>query len=167
MYSMDWHKIWYKAFIVPSWCALMTRSTDFLSSTNSRLIFLKLKLIWPLKLKRYPWSFHRYECLATNAVGIAKRTILLEVRTDSPSFSHQPPAPLPIPPTQRHGVPSRQHSVSAMYGSAVFLHCPESSGTTRGTIWQLPSKTIMEHRYRYLTFVNSWMSTTPTKLFIY
>ncbi|XP_045887669.1 matrix-remodeling-associated protein 5 [Micropterus dolomieu] len=88
----------------------------------------------------------RYECLATNAVGIAKRTVLLEVRADHPSFSHQPP-PLPIPPTHRQGVPSRQHSVSAMYGSAVYLHCPESTGSTRGTIWQLPSKTIMEHRY--------------------
>nr|XP_020451176.1 matrix-remodeling-associated protein 5-like [Monopterus albus] len=88
----------------------------------------------------------RYECLATNVVGIAKRTIQLEVRSDPPSFSHQPP-PLPIPPIHRHAVPSRQHSVSAMYGSAVYLHCPESTGSTRGTIWQLPSKTIMEHRY--------------------
>ncbi|KAF3693572.1 Matrix-remodeling-associated protein 5 [Channa argus] len=35
----------------------------------------------------------------------------------------------------------------AMYGSAVYLHCPESTESTRGTIWQLPSKTIMEHRY--------------------
>ncbi|XP_070818988.1 matrix-remodeling-associated protein 5 [Chaetodon trifascialis] len=88
-----------------------------------------------------------YECLATNAVGIAKRTVLLEVRVDSPSFPRQPPAPLPIPQTHRHGVPSRQHSVSAMYGSAVYLHCPESTGSTRGTFWQLPSKTLMEHQY--------------------
>ncbi|KAK5865203.1 hypothetical protein PBY51_016388 [Eleginops maclovinus] len=88
-----------------------------------------------------------YECLASNAVGIAKRMIQLEVRSDPPSFSRQP-SPLPNPPTtQRHGVPSRQHSVSAMYGSAVYLHCPESTGSTRGTYWQLPSKTIMEHRY--------------------
>ncbi|KAK5925502.1 hypothetical protein CgunFtcFv8_018021 [Champsocephalus gunnari] len=88
-----------------------------------------------------------YECLANNAVGIAKRVIQLEVRSDPHSFSRQP-SPLPIPPTtQRHGVPSRQHSVSAMYGSAVYLHCPESTGSTRGTYWQLPSKTIIEHRY--------------------
>ncbi|TKS72696.1 Matrix-remodeling-associated protein 5 [Collichthys lucidus] len=94
-----------------------------------------------------PVDAGRYECLATNPVGMAKRTVQLEVRANSPSVSHQPPAPLPIPPTHRHGVPSRQHSVSAMYGSAVYLHCPESSGSPRGTIWQLPSKTIMEHRY--------------------
>ncbi|GLD61864.1 matrix-remodeling-associated protein 5-like protein [Lates japonicus] len=89
----------------------------------------------------------RYECLATNTVGIAKRTIQLEVRADAPSLSRLAPPPLPIPPTHRHAVPSRQHSISAMYGSAVYLHCPESTGSTRGTIWQLPSKTIMEHRY--------------------
>ncbi|XP_072252322.1 matrix-remodeling-associated protein 5 [Leuresthes tenuis] len=86
----------------------------------------------------------RYECLAINTVGIAKRTVQLEVREDS-SFL-QPP-PLPIPPTHRHVSPSRQHKVSAMYGSAVYLHCPESTGSPRGTVWQLPSKTILEHRY--------------------
>ncbi|XP_077434365.1 matrix-remodeling-associated protein 5 [Vanacampus margaritifer] len=85
----------------------------------------------------------RYQCLATNTVGIAKRTVHLEVRADSSSHIRHPP--LPFPPTYHHGVPSRQHSVSAMYGSAVYLHCPESSGSLRGTIWQLPSKTIMEH----------------------
>lgn len=99
-------------------------------------------------MSKYPRSSHRYECLASNPVGTAKRTILLEVRADSPSYSHQPPAPLPVPPTQHQGVPSRQHSVSAMYGSTVFLHCPESFGSSRGTIWQLPSKTIVEHRHR-------------------
>ncbi|KAM9375420.1 matrix-remodeling-associated protein 5 [Pholidichthys leucotaenia] len=89
----------------------------------------------------------RYECLATNAVGIAKRMIQLDVRIDS-SFSRQHSAPpLPIPPTNRQATPSRQHTVSAMYGSAVYLHCPESTGSTRGTVWQLPSKTILEHRY--------------------
>ncbi|KAF1384356.1 hypothetical protein PFLUV_G00117470 [Perca fluviatilis] len=94
-----------------------------------------------------PADAGRYECLAANTVGVAKRTVQLEVREDSPSFPRQPLPPLPIPPTHHHGVPSRQHSVSAMYGSAVYLHCPESTGSTRGTIWQLPSKTIMEHRY--------------------
>ncbi|KAM8910560.1 matrix-remodeling-associated protein 5 [Spinachia spinachia] len=94
-----------------------------------------------------PADTGRYECLATNAVGMAKRTVQLEVSADTPSFSRQPSPPLSIPSTQRNGVPSQQHSVSAMYGSAVYLHCPESTGSTRGTIWQLPSKTIMDHRY--------------------
>ncbi|KAK2849516.1 hypothetical protein Q5P01_009350 [Channa striata] len=89
----------------------------------------------------------RYECVAINAVGIAKRTVQLEVRAEYPSFSHQLPPPLPMPPTHRHAMPSRQHHVSAMYGSAVYLHCPESTESRRGTVWQLPSKTIMEHRY--------------------
>ncbi|KAM7417130.1 hypothetical protein PAMA_016980 [Pampus argenteus] len=93
-----------------------------------------------------PADAGRYECVATNTVGIAKRTIQIDVRADPPSFSHQPP-PLPIPPTHRQAVPSRQHSVTAMYGSAVYLHCPDSTGSTRGTIWQLPSKAIMEYRY--------------------
>lgn len=92
--------------------------------------------------------------MATNTVGVAKRTVVLEVKADPPSFSRLPPVPLPIPPTHRHGVPSRHHSISAMYGSAVYLHCPESTGSKRGTIWQLPSKTIIEHRYRLLALVN-------------
>lgn len=86
-------------------------------------------------------------------MGFAERTILLQVSSDSPSFSHQTPVPLPIPPAQRRGGPSRQHTVSAMYSSAVFLHCPESTGTTTGTIWQLPSNTIMEHQNRQLSSV--------------
>ncbi|XP_077388964.1 matrix-remodeling-associated protein 5 [Festucalex cinctus] len=90
-----------------------------------------------------PADAGRYQCLATNTVGIAKRIVRLEVRADSSSHIRHPP--LPFPPTHHHAVPSRQHSVSAMYGSAVYLHCPESSGSPRGTIWQLPSKTIIEH----------------------
>ncbi|XP_061542245.1 LOW QUALITY PROTEIN: matrix-remodeling-associated protein 5 [Phycodurus eques] len=92
-----------------------------------------------------PADAGRYECLATNTVGIAKRTVRLEVRADSSSHIRHPP--FPFRPTHHHAVPSRQHSVSAMYGSTVYLHCPESSGSPRGTIWQLPSKTIMEHHY--------------------
>ncbi|KAM3867228.1 matrix-remodeling-associated protein 5 [Diretmus argenteus] len=96
-----------------------------------------------------PADAGRYDCLASNAVGIAKRTLHLEVKADLPSPPRQPPPPPPIPPSNRHAVPrpSRQHTVSAMYGSTVYLHCPESIGSTRGTIWQLPSKTVMEHRY--------------------
>ncbi|XP_041652916.1 matrix-remodeling-associated protein 5 [Cheilinus undulatus] len=94
-----------------------------------------------------PADAGRYECLATNTVGIAKRTVQLEVRADSASFPQQPPPPLPVPHSYHRGAPSRQHSVSAMYGSAVYLHCPESTGSKRGTVWQLPSKTIMEHQY--------------------
>ncbi|KAK0156100.1 Matrix-remodeling-associated protein 5 [Merluccius polli] len=93
----------------------------------------------------------RYECLAKNAVGIAKRTIQLIVRTDAPPFPlHPPPTAAPIPLPYDHQAiprPSQQHLVSAMYGSTVFLHCPESTGSSRGTIWQLPSKAIMEHQY--------------------
>ncbi|CAL8268136.1 unnamed protein product [Boreogadus saida] len=89
-----------------------------------------------------------YECSAKNAVGIAKRTVQLVVRTEAPAF---PPPPPPtaalIPRPHEHDAiprPSQHHLVSAMYGSTVFLHCPESTESTRGTIWQLPSKTIMD-----------------------
>nr|XP_057918955.1 matrix-remodeling-associated protein 5 [Doryrhamphus excisus]XP_057918956.1 matrix-remodeling-associated protein 5 [Doryrhamphus excisus] len=92
-----------------------------------------------------PADAGRYECLAANTVGIAKRTVRIEVRPDG--LSNNPHPPVPFPPIHHHAVPSRQHSVSAMFASAVYLHCPESSGYPRGTIWQLPSKTIMEHRY--------------------
>ncbi|CAJ1057928.1 matrix-remodeling-associated protein 5 [Xyrichtys novacula] len=93
-----------------------------------------------------PTDAGRYECIASNAVGISKRTIQVEVKTSSPSFL-EPPRPLPVPHLQHHGAPSRQHAVTAMYGSAVYLHCPESTSSTKGTVWQLPSRTIMEHRF--------------------
>ncbi|KAK7922045.1 hypothetical protein WMY93_008947 [Mugilogobius chulae] len=89
-----------------------------------------------------PSDAGRYECLATNPVGFAKRTLQVEVSADYPSF----PAPVPAPPP-RHGAPSRLHSVTAMYGSAVYLHCPESTGSKRGTVWQLPSRALLEYRH--------------------
>ncbi|XP_077588431.1 matrix-remodeling-associated protein 5 [Stigmatopora nigra] len=91
-----------------------------------------------------PADAGRYECSATNTVGIAKRTVHLEVRADSFSNTRNPS--LPFSPS-RHALPSRQHSVSALYGSAVYLHCPESIGSSRGTIWQLPSQIIMDYNY--------------------
>lgn len=85
----------------------------------------------------------RYECLALNPVGFAKRTIQIEISPNYPSF---PAAPLPIPSPQQ-STPSRLHSVTALYGSAVYLHCPESIGSKTGTFWQLPSNAVLEHRY--------------------
>ncbi|CAB1325158.1 unnamed protein product [Coregonus sp. 'balchen'] len=76
-----------------------------------------------------------YECSVTNAVGAARRVLYLEARQEVPSLR------------QSHH-PSQKHRVTAMYGSTVYLHCPESTGSPRGTLWQLPSKTLLEHRYR-------------------
>lgn len=80
-----------------------------------------------------------YECSATNVVGLAQRVVKLDIKQESPG------------PWKG---PSQQHSVSAMYGSTVFLHCPESADYHRGTVWRLPSKTLMEHHYRYLYIAN-------------
>lgn len=82
-----------------------------------------------------PEDSGRYECSVTNAVGAARRVLYLKARQEVPSLrlSHHP---------------SQQHRVTAMYGSTVYLHCPESTGSPRGTLWQLPSKTLLEHRYR-------------------
>ena len=95
-----------------------------------------------------PIDAGKYECSATNAVGVAKRTLNLEVRQYQPD-PRQPP--LSPSPSLWHVVsrPTQQHKVTAMYGSTVYLHCPESTSSPRGTVWQLPSKTILEHRYRY------------------
>ncbi|KAL7863700.1 hypothetical protein SRHO_G00126840 [Serrasalmus rhombeus] len=79
-----------------------------------------------------PTDTGKYECLATNTVGLAKRVVDLNVKQES------------LDPWKG---PSQQHTVSAMYGSTVFLHCPESSGSHRGTVWRLPSKILLEHRY--------------------
>ncbi|KAB5571023.1 hypothetical protein PHYPO_G00220170 [Pangasianodon hypophthalmus] len=79
-----------------------------------------------------PVDAGRYECSATNVVGFAQRVVKLDIWQESPG------------PWKG---PSQQHSVSAMYGSTVFLHCPESADYHRGTVWRLPSKTLLEHHY--------------------
>nr|XP_001332376.5 matrix-remodeling-associated protein 5 [Danio rerio]XP_017214600.1 matrix-remodeling-associated protein 5 [Danio rerio]XP_021336818.1 matrix-remodeling-associated protein 5 [Danio rerio]XP_021336819.1 matrix-remodeling-associated protein 5 [Danio rerio] len=74
----------------------------------------------------------KYECSATNPIGFAKRTVQMDVRQEAPG---------PWKGLYQH------HSVTATYGSTVFLYCPESIGSQRGTVWRLPSKTILEHQY--------------------
>lgn len=86
-----------------------------------------------------PVDTGRYECSATNVVGLAQRVVKLEIGQESPGPWRGP---------------SQQHSVSAMYGSTVFLHCPESADFHRGTVWRLPSRTLLEHHYRYERIVN-------------
>ncbi|KAL0973962.1 hypothetical protein UPYG_G00213460 [Umbra pygmaea] len=80
-----------------------------------------------------PADTGRYDCSVTNAFGAARRVLHLEVRQEAPSL-------------QQSHHPSQQHVVTAMYGSTVYLHCPENSGSPRGTLWQLPSKRLLEHR---------------------
>ncbi|XP_076878588.1 matrix-remodeling-associated protein 5 [Brachyhypopomus gauderio] len=79
-----------------------------------------------------PTDSGRYECLATNVVGVAKRVVRLDVQQEAVGSWKGP---------------AQQHRVSAMYGSMVFLHCPESTGSHRGTVWRLPSKGLLEHRH--------------------
>jgi len=80
-----------------------------------------------------PSDSGRYECSATNPVGFVKRTVQMDVKQEAPG--------------PWKGL-YQQHSVKAIYGSTVFLHCPESMGSHRGTVWRLPSKTILEYQYR-------------------
>ncbi|XP_053361152.1 matrix-remodeling-associated protein 5 [Clarias gariepinus] len=86
-----------------------------------------------------------YECSATNVVGLAQRVVKLDIKQESPG------------PWKG---PSQQHSVSAMYGSTVFLHCPESADYHRGTVWRLPSKTLMEHHYSPYRHINAFPNGT-------
>ncbi|KAI7802063.1 putative matrix-remodeling-associated protein 5, partial [Triplophysa rosa] len=79
-----------------------------------------------------PIDSGRYECLATNPVGFAKRMVKMDIRQEDPD--------------PWKGL-SQQHSVTATYGSIVYLHCPESTGSQRGTVWRLPSKILLEHHY--------------------
>nr|XP_023675671.1 matrix-remodeling-associated protein 5-like [Paramormyrops kingsleyae]XP_023675672.1 matrix-remodeling-associated protein 5-like [Paramormyrops kingsleyae] len=79
-----------------------------------------------------PTDSGKYECYATNAVGSSKRAVQLDIRQE--------------PSSPRHS-PSQPHRVTAMYGSTVYLHCPESMSSQRGALWRLPSKTQLDHRY--------------------
>ncbi|XP_026857909.2 matrix-remodeling-associated protein 5-like isoform X1 [Electrophorus electricus] len=78
-----------------------------------------------------PTDTGRYECLAANVVGITKRVVELDVQQEA------------VGPWK--GL-VQQHHVSAMYGSMVFLHCPESTRSHRGTVWRLPSRALLEPR---------------------
>ncbi|KAF7707078.1 hypothetical protein HF521_018296 [Silurus meridionalis] len=86
-----------------------------------------------------------YECSATNVVGLAQRVVKLDIRQESAGLWKGP---------------SQQHSVSAMYGSTVFLHCPESADYHRGTVWRLPSKTLLEHQYSPFRHINAFPNGT-------
>ncbi|XP_036404451.1 matrix-remodeling-associated protein 5 [Megalops cyprinoides] len=74
----------------------------------------------------------KYECSATNAVGSARREVQLDIKQE--------------PSSPQRGL-SQQHRVTAIYGSTVYLHCPESTNTQRGALWRLPSKTLLDYRY--------------------
>ncbi|TRY98498.1 hypothetical protein DNTS_014636 [Danionella cerebrum] len=79
-----------------------------------------------------PSDSGKYECSAANPVGLAKRAVLMDVRQES---------------LDSRKALYQQHSVRAEYGATVFLHCPESMESSRGTVWRLPSKDIVEHHY--------------------
>ncbi|KAL4631566.1 matrix-remodeling-associated protein 5-like [Arapaima gigas] len=74
-----------------------------------------------------PHDYGKYECSATNGIGMAKRVVLLDIGQESSS--------------------PREHQVRATYGSTVYLHCPESTKSRRGALWTLPSKTLLDSRY--------------------
>ncbi|KAJ8393617.1 hypothetical protein AAFF_G00058360 [Aldrovandia affinis] len=79
-----------------------------------------------------PTDSGKYECSASNAVGSIKRVVQVDIRQE------------PSEPQRRL---SKQHRVSAMYGSTVYLHCPKSTNTQRGALWRLPSKTLLDYHY--------------------
>ncbi|KAI1884966.1 hypothetical protein AGOR_G00215340 [Albula goreensis] len=79
-----------------------------------------------------PTDSGKYECSASNAVGSTKRVVQVDIRQE--------------PSGPQRGL-AQQHRVTAMYGSTVYLHCPESTNTQRGALWRLPSKTLLDYRY--------------------
>ncbi|TST60404.1 Matrix-remodeling-associated protein 5 [Bagarius yarrelli] len=92
-----------------------------------------------------PVDAGRYECTASNLFGFAQRVVNLDIKQETPG--------------QWNG-PSQQHSVSAMYGSTVFLHCPESADYHRGTVWRLPSRTLLDHHYSPDRHINAFSNGT-------
>ncbi|XP_078079006.1 matrix-remodeling-associated protein 5 [Mustelus asterias] len=75
-----------------------------------------------------------YECVATNVVGVARRTVSLNLQ------KHSATAKITVSSPQR---------VDVSYGSALRLDCVAAGDPGPRILWRLPSKLLVDSRYSY------------------
>ncbi|XP_038674228.1 matrix-remodeling-associated protein 5-like [Scyliorhinus canicula] len=76
----------------------------------------------------------KYECLATNMVGVARRTVSVSIQ------KHSVTAKITASSPQR---------VDISYGSALYLDCAAAGDPGPRILWRLPSKLLVDSRYSY------------------
>ncbi|XP_067841801.1 matrix-remodeling-associated protein 5 [Heptranchias perlo] len=75
-----------------------------------------------------------YECVATNVVGIARRTVSINVQ------KHSATAKITVSSPQR---------VDISYGSVLYLDCVAAGDPGPRILWRLPSKSLVDSHYSY------------------
>ncbi|XP_041055955.1 matrix-remodeling-associated protein 5 isoform X1 [Carcharodon carcharias] len=75
-----------------------------------------------------------YECVATNVVGVARRTVSINIQ------KHSATAKITVSSPQR---------VDISYGSVLHLDCVAAGDPGPRILWRLPSKLLVDSRYSY------------------
>ncbi|XP_072118741.1 matrix-remodeling-associated protein 5 [Mobula birostris] len=81
-----------------------------------------------------PREVGTYECVATNVVGVARRTVGIGIR------KHSATAKITLSSPQR---------VDVSYGSILQLDCEAAGNPGPRVFWRLPSKLLVDSRYSY------------------
>ncbi|XP_026073124.1 matrix-remodeling-associated protein 5-like [Carassius auratus] len=85
---------------------------------------------------RNPTDKHsgNYECVAVNSVGVAKRTVNLQVKTQS---------------TTAKIMSTSAHSTDVGYGGQLSLNCSATGSPSPRIIWRTPSKKLVDAYYSF------------------
>ncbi|XP_072900333.1 matrix-remodeling-associated protein 5 isoform X2 [Hemitrygon akajei] len=81
-----------------------------------------------------PREVGTYECVATNVVGVARRTVGIEIQ------KHSATAKITLSSPQR---------VDVSYGSILHLDCEAAGNPGPRVFWRLPSKLLVDSHYSY------------------
>ncbi|XP_073701959.1 matrix-remodeling-associated protein 5 [Garra rufa] len=76
----------------------------------------------------------KYECVAVNSVGVAKRTVNLQMKRNS---------------TTAKIMSTSAHSTDVRYGSQLSLNCSATGSPSPRIIWRTPSKKLVDAYYSF------------------